>query len=847
MRKSSIANLVAAILIAAMFVANIYECVRYLEYSAVNSNDNSYLIEESFENEFVYADGKFDGDNSDRPVTDQDGDTVPEPVNIPKFNILEIIPNEHAAVIGHMIGGFEPIYELNPTTNNPTMNEACMDAMVNKTPGRNSDNEIPNDLRNMNAQIGGIPLFTFNNSYGWEGGDYYTGYYKKVEPGQGVYAIAIENGHELVDPAAKTATMVSKYYSSVMNNTGNFDYIWVYDNDPAHVEEGDTAERIICENHWRKKYTNNEKFFKELYPQPDIEDFKKTHYITVTSRSPENLTEDDIKEADVIFFNGAKGVYYDNAMAVYNKTHNTSETKGEYSNSNDISFANVIQIYDRIVAKEDAAFIGSKNCTNGNNIETNVQKLFCMLFYVNKGGEIGGSARTMFMDYLKSYVDSGRAPSISKYACSNSYNGLQEENGFMFQDFPWETDPDKAITNAYYDSDGNQVIEYGNNPEEHIEAYDQVGQGDANRKYYNEISDDWPVTSVNSDGSKNKSYTYTRSSETKYKYNPATKKYEARMYKSKSNTTDYAYIDEETGDFVLNPKYSGYWFNVDFVFERGGFDYKTVSWEQRLNNNPYHKWPWDIEEGSCLKYWWFSSTDNRSHIPLYFHYFAWNNYQGINDPAETNYKNQSLAYENRMFQVDDLVKDAIEERKPREDEHVYVEYRNKYYKISMNVVNGDGVNKTGASGNKVIYINDYEVDDKDGLPLKFKLQTTENITSLELFRKGSSTPIESYTPSSSNDVTDSSRTLDFAWGEETDGYVHLANTTDPTERVGDAITGTPVYSYEGIINNAILKSNYTSGINNTFLFRVTIEPVPGVYRTATDTITIVVRDFYELD
>ena len=356
---------------------------------------------------------------------------------------------------------------------------------------------------------------------------------------------------------------------------------------------------------------------------------------------------------------------------------------------------------------------------------------------------------------------------------------------------------------------------------------------------------------IDDDGIKTKSYSYDRKTYTKFTYDEERKKYIAKMYKSKSNTTDYAYIDEETGDYILNPKYSGYWFNVDYVIERGGFDYKTVSWENNLNKNPYHVWPWDISEGNCLKAWWFSDdfNDKQSHIQLYFHYFSWPNkgegYWAITDPAEKNYKNQSLGYENQLFSTKGLVKNAISNRKEREDiaEHIYVKRNPKYYKISMNILNGDGVNKTGAHGNKIIYINEYELNDKDGLPIRFRIETTENIEKIELLKGDGVTNISTYMPYDSS-VSNSDPYV-IKKGSESFTIDNITKTGDKFPE--DSSTGVPLYTYEGKIDKAILKDWYSTGVNNSFKFRVTIEPLPEQIRTATDTITVVVRTFYNLN
>jgi len=72
------------------------------------------LITEEHETEPAYADGIFDGLNSDFESS-RISDVVDE-VGKPIFNILEILPSERMGVMGYMISGLEPVADTLETT-----------------------------------------------------------------------------------------------------------------------------------------------------------------------------------------------------------------------------------------------------------------------------------------------------------------------------------------------------------------------------------------------------------------------------------------------------------------------------------------------------------------------------------------------------------------------------------------------------------------------------------------------------------------------------------------------------------------------------------------------------------
>ena len=64
--------------------------------------------------------------------------------------------------------------------------------------------------------------------------------------------------------------------------------------------------------------------------------------------------------------------------------------------------------------------------------------------------------------------------------------------------------------------------------------------------------------------------------------------------------------------------------------------------------------------------------------------------------------------------------------------------------MTMNIVNGDGVNITG--GNKVIYFNDYELEvgTLEYIPFSFEVKTTHPISKMELYVSGETSPVAEY-------------------------------------------------------------------------------------------------------
>ena len=427
---------VAAVLVLCMGLAD----VSMYMYSIRSEEDNSdyyRVITEEHEMDTALADGNYEDKNSD--VENYIADSVETASEKKLFNILEILPTERKGCVGYTIGGCEPFTKVDGSEIKPVrkggvviadkaqMKEAYMDACLNPTPGRayngdapNSDNLLDhNSLSNLFKQglmgafgDGGMAPFklTTNGTY--------SGHYKYVGGNNGVYR------NESADK--NVAIMTSRFYDS-----GHDDYNYIFVYNARSVDEDD----INVENEARIQYVNNEKFIKEGMglSGSDVQKFKDEHDIEVVTKTPVSVSYDDIERADVIILNNADSStmrYYSYALQIYNTLHGVedinTDSDATFYNSNDRSknvdfdtFEKVIKIYERVVVRQDVAFIGSRTNISGFTFDTNVRKLMCMLFYVHmKTGEIDygswkkevldpyyGSGRDLFMNFLKRYVD----------------------------------------------------------------------------------------------------------------------------------------------------------------------------------------------------------------------------------------------------------------------------------------------------------------------------------------------------------------------------------------------------------------------------------------------------------
>ncbi len=774
----------------------------------------SLVISIVFSNLTFAADGNYNRTDSSYEISNGENDEIESYTyeTIYHFNILEITRGEGMGTFGYSLDGYEPVLQDISGYDEEKMKEmrhACMDALVNRINGgdqNESKDELPSFMSNMLTQFSDGEKKPFSTKHGK-----YTGYYKHVGKGEGFYSLI--NG--TLDKSNHKAKMVSKFYTSYVDSDRDNDYIWVDTSltlSELLASDSVKSDDIVVTDHRKNKYINNNVFFKNFYTtEGSVEDWKKNHKIQLRTKACTALKDEDIEWADFIYLTNGKGVYAQSAYEVYKAAH-PGKTFPDIDNLPHLdlpTFKQTLEIYDRVAVREDVAIlVDGKDRFTGGKINTNYMKLIAMLFLVNNihnnDGKYG-SGREMFMDYIKSYVANNKAPGLRTTAVSNKMNGLTEENGYMYQDFPRT----KVERNDDHDDSANEYF-------------------DLNGNFRNE-----------------KCY----------------------FKKSKSNTTDYIYINEENGNFTVDNQYSGRVFWVDYEIynnsgKQDGFAHRFISWTRqsdKLGGSQYNnrsEWPWDIVEGSCLKYWWVAKdvTDQQAHLPLYFQYYSndpnsWGPYRAISDPVQGTYKNQSFSHESGAFKGD-LVKDAIEGR-PHKREYEDPEHgekkgtpQKKYYFLSVNIENGDGVNKA-LGGNKVLYVNDYEIKDNiiAEIPLQFVVRSSENITKIEVLKNSGASPILTFTPTGTNDIANITSPLTFTGGVT----LNPKDMSRPPEPDTDHHS-LLIYRYSGDIK--LNKSYFDSGSNNKFIIRVWVQPMadkPESARHVDDQIYVVKRNFFELN
>ncbi len=822
--KKYIKNTVAGMMVVIMAAVDMSVWI-------ANAGGDMNVVYEDHEMEEYLADGIYGGrtDSSYEIPSDDDAE-IETADRLYHFNILEITRGEGLGTFGYSLSGYEPV-----PADTPEMKHAMMDALINRVTGGPDDNitknELPQSVSNFMTQFSDGEKVPFSTSFGP-----CTGYYKYVGDGNGYYSevkTGPGNSSTYTDRSNHKARMVSKFFKGNQNinytplySDRKNDYIWVDTNlTVAQMEETtsgiDKTTDIIVSNHRKIKYTNNDVFFKNFYsPESGVtlDEWKNNHKISLRTRvcakskeSDQVVTDDDIQWADIIYLTNGNGTYAQAAYTLYQEALGSSLPDRNNLPHLDLpTFKMTLDIYDRIAVKEDCAIIvDGKDSFTGGKISTNYMKLIAMLFLVNKNddpdGTRYGSGRCVFMDFLKKYVTVEKnAPGLSITAVSNRYNGLTAENGYMYQDFPrtWvkKTDSWDDTASYYFDNNGNRI--------------DQT----------------------------------------------------CYLKKSKSNTTDYIYIDQSTGNFMVSTDNSGMWYEVDYeIYNNGqkqtGFARRCVSWDRQgdklAGKNNSVEWPWDIE-GGCLKWWWFEKgvCDQNCHLPIYFQYYGWGPYRAINDPEQGTYKNQSFSQENGAFKGD-LVKNAVANRKKKreyEDEHSESRIgAKKYFFLSVNIKNGDGVNKNDG-GNKVMYINDYEMPSITSVPIDFSVRTSENISKIQVLKKTKTrtgwtySDVLTYVPKNdpdTNDITDITKTLEFKGGS---GVV-LSPEDSSEPDVDVTHHNLKIYTYSGSIASDLKKDpNFKTGANNRFVLRVFVQATPGgEEKYVEDEICIVKRDFFNLE
>ena len=915
-------NLIAAALIVCMGLA---DASLYFGYASQKNDisDDLRMITEEHELETAYADGHYDGNDSDSENGGSGSVEIAEGKKL--FNILEILPTEKKGVIGYTIGGCEP-FEVEEVkqgdkviATKQQLKQAAMDALVNPNPGSengNDQNIVNNyspakylkELREKLNESSTTYPFDFEHS------KTYDGYYKYVGNNKGFFS---------VENKGSNPTFKSRFY----NSGSDFDYIFVYGETSSNPSD------INVTGQKRIKYINNEKFIKDWLGKTgnDAVKLKNETEFEVTTRTPVSVSLQDIERADLILLNDAyKGDSYkfaleiqndllgkdkdlDNGLHFYSPENDGTLAKGNRLDFDD--FEKVIRIYERVVVREDAAFVAEKTCCttyNGGEIQsanTNLRKLMFMLFYVQVGtGENAKkqAGRDLFSDFFKRYTSQPgteylnlrklhledpehypvdyRATSLKRNTSDptrSDYYYMHVTTPGAHVGHPLVLDKSTAITGATLDSYyyGDRLIyvprldDYGN-----IVPLHDDSKIDSERTHIIERTDKDMFDDAGIDFQ-------TGSSQEPGKYYKSGNNYYYKYaYDSMSNTTDYIYIDND-GSLVIDAKYSSdqdyntnyknYWFRIDQDDSIDGYDYRRRKWASERydmddSTNP-RPWPWDSSgDGKELSVWLMHKQTNNYYdcnMHMWYDYFQ---FRGDNDkyytskqaPFGKTYRNQSLMEENGFFKGG-WIKNALSGRTIKREEtdinHIVNKTKKEYY-LSMNILNGDGVNKKGVSAdpklknkNKTLYYNQYEEEriiasenetGKAYIPISIRIKSSCDLKEIKLIGpKGSVTyPLNVKLEKQSEITSSGGKGLVLKRQAGSVGADGLPTEKTPTDFA-------PIHSFEGKIYDVMYNENWYKGRRNTKIkveLTVTL-PDNKTEKTISDEITIVKRDFFMLD
>lgn len=893
-RKNSITvHIIAAAMIICMGLA---DASLYIGYALGQKDvdDDLRIVTEEHEIDFALADGEYNGSNSDsenpkgNPIESNTGKSI--------FNILEILPSESKGVIGYMISGCMPFenakgiksgdeYIVTPQQ----MKEAYMDALANKTPGKDNEsmgvNGINNDFKQLKEQLyvqGGIKPYDFV-------GGYYDGYYKYVGKNNGVFAKGEETTYW--NNGNKTdIVMYSRFYD--YSPSRSYDYIFVWDDPPSASTQIGTP--IPVTGHRRNRCVNYEKFIKEYLGESDADTWRRNHICEVTTKTPSSVSLDDIERADIIFIRDAgDDIYYQHARPLNNLVNGKESGygQGERFATNDFDdFEKVVKIYERVVIRKDVAIIVEKipaYRTTG-NIQSNIHKLIAMLFYVKVGvdGKYG-SGREFFTDFMKRYT-SNPGDYTSKVG-DNSYTYAELRKQYdehrtssdtkLYPDYramSLRTTEDKTSP-AYYYMHYNTPYHVGH-PLVLNESDAIIGGS------FDENGNLKPITVGESGGSAPRERLIRRNEfmfkDADIDYEKGTVEdgddtitvfYHDYAYDSMSNTTDYAYIDDN-GNLVIDDKYSskkGYWFKIDYDGGiNGQYAYRRILWDRE----ELKKWPWD----SDLSYWLHARRESKddtyfANLHMWYDYNAFRNdkekIKALGTDTSENfgevytYENECLVQENHLFKTADqnFIKSILDKRevKREKEDNRHVDERDVIdYYISMNIINGDGFNKKSLPGqnNKTLYYNQYEVKrdpdtgaitDYPDIPLRIKVRSTCPIVSISVKTVTPSNTLVSfplnYDVSKGKDkVNSSSGSYTLKLTSDTDDG-HASKSTDPPYN-------TPIYTFIGEIPKEVVAlTHFYEKRNVKFKVEMTAKLPNDTELPVDDTITIVRRDFFMLD
>ena len=869
-------HIIAGFLIVCMLFA---DASLYLSYTSDNlPYDNKggntasvsaddFVINENHLLDIAMADGEYSGRGSDY-VDDSTGKhsySVEEEVEgdgtYGIVNILEIVPDEKVGFVGYSIGGCEPLGD----TDEERM--WMMDALANKEIGNDQYGwQVPYFIDSMEYFVSGIaPALTYKPGL-------YTGYFKKVAPGHGMYKIdSITYNGGKVD----NVVMFSRFKnpnSVLSNGSSGYDYVWVEsekDSEGNYIQKNiyttkeqlEAGEPIYVYDYKKSKYYNNEEFLSFVYPakvrdskdniytvdeqhgvynmgyQLNIDQWgnKKYHDYAINSENANKKAVDMFKTA--VDKNGNQGIkvftrtpaqlqseadLIDNVDIIFvadlpSDNNADSEYKGALNlhriaykgieddstlnkldkyavGSNDLSFEQVMKIYKRVVVDQNVVIVSSHHCfaEKTSDSQTNIWKLMVMLYLVNSKDKndqgVSGSGREFFMNFMKEYKD--KAPYIAS---------AREDISASPVDL-------KAYDFIRLDETDGSFI-----------------RSDLYNEWFYEKTDNVP-------------------------------------WKKKWNGEYYDYI-----------KYTGITSEDTLLWPTGNIEQDWML--GTIGGKGYNK------DGTLADDNWITG------FPIYQYYF-YNQYgepDGLYITLNTpSFKDGFSRYENQMIFNDtgvllkidkggvDLLNSAIDVIIPNKiipsssGGGTHTESVTKTAYMTMNIINGDSVNKL-IGGNKVMYVNKYELDKTgfDYVPFDFEIRTTHPIDKMVLYFEGQeSDPIATYTFAESNPEELGATAPDgynYTYVTKNGGSGSgtltktLSTTTDKNPvKVKELISGVDsnsnIWKYKGTINE-FTKNYFKNRKNTTVYFRVysNLSLSGGDPMKATDSITVVTRDFFMLD
>ena len=348
-----------------------------------------------------------------------------------------------------------------------------------------------------------------NDAFSAEKGRYYahlTGDKWEYRSDKSVYTVGFDYNRNVED-----VIMFSKYLDKIPSKSNDYGWIWHEEESGAvhkeivsgarvtsaslidtgnYVNYTSPSEnnRIYLKDHIRHTVINNETF--KLFTMQDIfEEYTPNkrldirygiwdtaneqycavnknalsswegsgHKVTLNVRIPNDVTETDIKNCDLVMFgiNGDGG--FDYAKSLYDSIRGSVSAQN-YSTTNDLSFANAFLLYKKVIAEEvGIACPYSLISAGGDKASTNIGKLFEMLYCVQneditKESIVDDTVTTAKLKKIEKQGESSNYwtvdPNYQKDLADRVM--VQGSGREMFSDF-FKSMADKALSKPLYD------------------------------------------------------------------------------------------------------------------------------------------------------------------------------------------------------------------------------------------------------------------------------------------------------------------------------------------------------------------------------------------------------------